>query len=59
VEELENTYRELYAYKYMKDMKEAKKPKCPAKTRKNVIVEYLDCQIPDTQLRGHEGYGDM
>jgi len=29
------------------------------KTRKNAIVEYLDYQIPVTQLKGPEGNGDM
>jgi len=29
------------------------------KTRKNAIVEYLDYQIPVTQLKGPKGYGDM
>jgi len=28
-------------------------------TRKNAIVEYLDYQIPDTQLKGPKGNGDM
>jgi len=28
-------------------------------TRKNTIVEYLDCQIPVTQLMGPKGNGDM
>jgi len=28
-------------------------------TRKNAVVEYLDCQIPDTQLKGPKGNGDM
>jgi len=29
------------------------------KTRKNGIVEYLDYQIPVTQLKGPKGNGDM
>jgi len=29
------------------------------KTRKNAVVEYLDCQIPVTQLMGPKGNGDM
>jgi len=29
------------------------------KTRKNAIVEYLDYQIPVTQLKGRKGNGDM
>jgi len=29
------------------------------KTRKNAIVEYLDYQIPVTQLKGPKGNGDM
>jgi len=29
------------------------------KTRKNAIVEYLDYQIPVTQLMGPKGNGDM
>jgi len=29
------------------------------KTRKNAVVEYLDCQIPVTQLKGQKGNGDM
>jgi len=29
------------------------------KTRKNAIVEYLDYQIPLTQLKGPKGNGDM
>jgi len=29
------------------------------KTRKNAIVEYLDYQIPVTQLKGLKGNGDM
>jgi len=29
------------------------------KTRKNPIVEYLDYQIPITQLMGPKGNGDM
>jgi len=28
-------------------------------TRKNAIVEYLDYQIPVTQLMGPKGNGDM
>jgi len=28
-------------------------------TRKNAIVEYLDYQIPVTQLKGQKGNGDM
>jgi len=28
-------------------------------TRKNAIVEYLDYQIPVTQLKGPKGSGDM
>jgi len=28
-------------------------------TRKKAIVEYLDCQIPVTQLIGPKGNGDM
>jgi len=28
-------------------------------TRKNAIVEYLDYQIPVTQLKGQRGNGDM
>jgi len=28
-------------------------------TRKNAIVEYLDYQIPVTQLKGPKGNGDM
>jgi len=28
-------------------------------TRKNTIVEYLDYQIPVTQLKGQKGNGDM
>jgi len=30
-----------------------------SKTRKNAIVEYLDYQIPVTQLMGPKGNGDM
>jgi len=29
------------------------------KTKKNAIVEYLDYQIPITQLKGQKGKGDM
>jgi len=29
------------------------------KTRKNAIVEYIDYQIPVTQLMGPKGNGDM
>jgi len=29
------------------------------KTRKDAIVEYLDHQIPVTQLKGPKGNGDM
>jgi len=29
------------------------------KARKNAIVEYLDYQIPVTQLKGPKGNGDM
>jgi len=29
------------------------------KTKKNAIVEYLDTQIPLTQLKGPKGNGDM
>jgi len=29
------------------------------KTRENAIVEYLDYQIPVTQLKGPKGNGDM
>jgi len=29
------------------------------KTRKNAIVEYLDFQIPVTQMKGRKGIGDM
>jgi len=29
------------------------------KTRKNAIVQYLDYQIPVTQLKGPKGNGDM
>jgi len=29
------------------------------KTRKNAMVEYLDYQIPVTQLKGPKGNGDM
>jgi len=30
-----------------------------SKTRKNAIVEYLDYQIPVTQLKGPKGNGDI
>jgi len=33
--------------------------KSTCKTRKNAIVEYLDYQIPVTQLMGPKGNGDM
>jgi len=29
------------------------------KTRKNAVVEYLDYQIPVTQLKGQKENGDM
>jgi len=29
------------------------------KPRKNAVVEYLDYQIPVTQLKGQKGNGDM
>jgi len=29
------------------------------KTRKNALIEYLDYQIPVTQLKGPKGNGDM
>jgi len=33
--------------------------KIKLKTRENAIVEYLDYQIPVTQLKGPKGNGDM
>jgi len=33
--------------------------KCDLNTRKNAIVEYLDCQRPFIQLKGPKGNGDM
>jgi len=33
--------------------------KCDLNTKKNAIVEYLDCQRPVTQLKGPKGNGDM
>jgi len=33
--------------------------KIKIQTRKNVIVEYIDYQIPVTQLKGSKGNGDM
>jgi len=32
---------------------------CSTETRENAIVEYLDYQIPVTQLKGPKGNGDM
>jgi len=37
----------------------AKQQTNTTKTRKNAIVEYLDYQIPVTQLKGPKGNGDM
>jgi len=47
----------VYLYKiYKQSKKNRRKSK---RTRKNAIVEYLDYQIPVTQLMGPKGNGDM
>jgi len=40
-------------------LRKRKLNKIRIKTRKNAIVEYLDYQIPVTQLMGPKGNGDM
>jgi len=48
-------------YKKLRNLTFKKKSFEPVKkkTRKNAIVEYLDYQIPVTQLMGPKGNGDM
>jgi len=41
------------------DKKSCERVNVKIKTRKNAIVEYLDYQIPVTQLMGPKGNGDM
>jgi len=46
----------MYIYSFFREIQNHyKKRIMQYKTRKNAIVEYLDYQIPFTQLKGHKG----
>jgi len=45
-------------FRVLKILDDVKQPNI-RKTRKNAIVEYLDYQIPVTQLKGPKENGDM
>jgi len=53
VNKLESDINTFYGFRNLHKVKSKRK------TRKNAIVEYLDYQIPVTQLKGQKENGDM